>query len=383
MELLTLIDTRLPNLHTSLKTKLLATLSSLHPCKKYILYSAINSFKEEHRIIAVGKFTKRYWLSRGWPEDQISELTNSNPRNKTNLSSPMTIDHWLTKINPLTNSFYTKEEAEFKIKSHRKMNIEYWVNLGFSKDEAIIKISEYQRENGNKFSDKNKNSPKKYSDRTWNQLNYWIKHGCSPEEATKIISQKQDKPSLHSFISRYGEKEGTLKYSTYLNKVSYSCSIDYYINKFGEEEGRSKYKKYVSAKSPKFTSKESLKFFIPIYKKLRALGFNKSDIFWGIQGSKEYYLYDDSLNSVFFYDLCIPKIKKIIEYHGTSFHPNPFWEKEKFDSWKCTFLNISAYDKLKIDQYKENHARANGYDILCIWSDSKPSYETIIDFLIK
>jgi hypothetical protein len=92
MELLTLIDTRLPNLHTSLKTKLLATLSSLHPCKKYILYSAINSFKEEHRIIAVGKFTKRYWLSRGWPEDQISELTNSNPRNKTNLSSPMTID---------------------------------------------------------------------------------------------------------------------------------------------------------------------------------------------------------------------------------------------------------------------------------------------------
>lgn len=383
MELLNLIEHRLPNLHTSLKTELLSRLSSLYPCKKHILYSAINSFKEENKIIAVGKFTKRYWLSRGWPEDQISELTKSNPRNKTNLSSPMTIDHWLTKINPSTNSFYTEEEADFKIKSHRKMNIEYWVNHGFSKDEAIIKISEYQRENGNKFSDKNKKSPEKYSDRTWTQLNYWIKQGYSPEEASILLNKKQDKTSLHSFISRYGEEEGNLKYSTYLNKVAYGCSIDYYINKFGEEEGRAKYKNYISAKSPKFTSKESLKFFIPVYKKLRMLGFNKPDIFWGITGSKEYFLYDDTTNSVFFYDFCIPKINKIIEYHGISFHPNPSWNKEKFDSWKCTFLNISADDKLKIDQYKENHARSKGYDVLCIWSDSKPSYETIIDFLIK
>jgi len=383
MELLTLIDARLPNLHTSLKTKLMASLSSLYPCKKYMLYSAINSFKEEHKIIAVGKFTKRYWLSRGWPRDQISELTNSNPRNKTNLSSPMTTNHWLTKINPLTDSFYTNEEADFKIKSHRKMNIEYWVNRGFSKDEAIIKISEYQRENGNKFSDKNKTSPEKYSDRTWTQLNYWIKKGYSSEEANLILSKKQDKTSLSSFINRYGEEDGQVKYTSYLNKVVYGSSIEYYIEKFGKSEGPIKYKKYTTSKAPTHTSKESLKFFIPIYKQLRIHGFSQSDIFWGIKGSHEYFIYNDSIKSVFFYDFCIPKIKKIIEYHGTSFHPNPFWEKEKFDSWKCTFLNISAYDKLKIDQYKENHARANGYDVLCIWSDSKPSYETIIDFLIK
>lgn len=383
MDILNLIEARLPNLHTSLKTELVSQLSSLYPCKKHVLYSAINSFKKEHKIIAVGKFTKRYWSSRGWPEDQISELTISNPRNKNNLSSPMTINHWLTKINPATNSLYTREEAEFKIKSHRKMNIEYWLNRGFSKDEAILKISEYQRENGNKFSDKNKKYPEKYSDRTWTQLDYWIKKGYSIDESIQIISKKQNKVSISSFINRYGEEVGKLKYESFINNVKYGASINYYIDKFGEIEGPLVYKKYTISKSPKHTSKESLKFFIPLYKRLRSLGFNTSDIFWGISGSKEYYLYDDSIHSIFFYDFCIPKIKKIIEYHGTSFHPNPSWEKEKFNSWNCTFLNISADEKLKIDQYKENYAKSKGYDVLCIWSDNKPSYETIMDFLIK
>jgi len=383
MDLLNLIDTRIPNLHTSLKSELFSQLSSLYPCKKHILYSAIQSFKDKNNIIAIGKFTKRYWLDRGWPEYQIDELVAANPRNKNNLSSPMTINHWLSKINPVTDSLYTIDEAEFKIKSHRKMNIEYWLNKGFSKDEATIKISEYQKENGNKFSNKNKNSPEKYLDRTWTQTNYWIKKGYSIDEANKIISLKQDKTSLISFTSRYGEKEGLTRYSEYINKIAYGGSINYYIDKFGEIEGPLKYKRYVSAKSPKRTSKESLRFFIPIYKELRKKNFDKSEIFWGIDGSREYYLYDNSINSVFFYDFCIPKIKKIIEYHGTSFHPNPSWEKEKFDSWQCTFLNISAAEKLKIDQYKENFAKSKGYDVLCIWSDNKPSYETIMNFLIQ
>jgi hypothetical protein len=382
MDLLNLIETRISNLHNTLKNELLLRLSALYPCKKYILYSEINSFKKEKNIIAVGKFTRRYWQTRGWPEDKITELTNSHARNKTNLSSPMTIDHWLTKINPSTDLLYTLEQAKFKIRSHRKMNIEYWQTKGFSNDEAILKISEYQKENGNKFSDKNKKSPEKYSDRTWTQINYWIKKGYSIDESIQIISEKQDKVSLSSFINRYGE-EGRLKYKSFIDSVKYSNSINYYIDKFGENEGPLIYKKYTLSKAPKHTSKESLKFFIPLYKQLRSLGFNTSDIFWGISGSKEYYLYDDSINSVFFYDFCIPKIKKILEYHGTSFHPNPSWEKEKLDSWKCTFLNISADEKLKIDQYKEDYARSKGYEVLCIWSDDKPSYETIINFLIK
>lgn len=383
MNISNIVEKRLPNLHSSLKDQLILRLSAIYPCKKNILYSEINSFKKEHKIIAIGKFTKRYWLSRGWPHDQITELTSSNPRNKTNLSSPMTINHWLNKINPSTNSLYTREEAEVKIKSHRKTNIEYWLTKGFSKSDAITKVSEYQRENGNKFSNKNKNFPDKYYDRTWTQLNYWIKNGYSEDAAKQILSEKQNKTSLHSFINQYGEQEGKIKYPTYLKRVSHGSSIDYYVEKFGNIDGPIKYEKYIKSKSPKFTSIESIKFFLPIYKELRKLDFNRSDIFWGIGGSREYYLYDNSTNSIFFYDFCIPKIRKIIEYHGTSFHPNPSWEKEKFDSWKCTFLNITAGEKLKIDQYKENHARSKGYDVLCIWNDSKPQYETIIDFLIK
>jgi hypothetical protein len=383
MNILNLIEDRLPNLHESLKNKLFFKLSELYPCKKHILYSEINSFKKENGIIAIGKFTRRYWESRGWPHDQIHELTKKNERNKTNLSSPMKVEHWLSKINPTTNSFYTFEEAKNKIRSHRKLNIEYWINLGFSEDAARTEVSKYQQENGNKFSKKNKNFPEKYLDRTWTQIGYWINLGYSYDSAKKIISLNQDKTSLFSFIKRYGEKKGAAKYLNFLQNVTYGTSIDYYISKYGEKEGPLRYQKYLQAKCPTRTSKESIKFFIPVYRELRKLGFNRSEIFWGIRGSKEYFLYDNSINSIFFYDFTIPKLNKIIEYHGTSFHPNPLWEKEKFNSWKCAFSNISAIEKLKIDQYKEEFAKKKGYDILPIWSDALPSYETIINFLIK
>jgi hypothetical protein len=383
MDIIKIIDDRLPNLHNTLKEILITRISLLGPCKKGLIYSEINSFKKEHNIIAVGKFTRKYWLSRGWPENEISSLTILNGRNKENLSSPMSISHWLNRINPDTGKFYSTEEAKIKIKSHRKLNIEYWLKLGYSKEDAKLEVSKYQKENGNKFSAKNKKFPEKYLDRTWTQNNYWLKLGYSPDEAKEIIRSLQDKTSLASFIHRYGEHEGTERRHNYLNKLSYSGTIDYYIDKYGESEGTLKYEKYLSSKLPYSSSKESIKFFIPIYKKLRMLGFSKNEIFWGISGSKEYYIYDTSINSIFFYDLCIPKLKKIIEYHGTSFHPNPNWEKTKFDSWKCLFSNIPASEKLKFDEYKENLAKSSGFDILCIWSDSLPSYESIMEFLIK
>ena len=384
MDILNLIETRIPNLHESLKKELYSRLSKIYPCKKHILYSEINVFKKENNIIAVGKFTKKYWISRGWADDDAIKLTKLNPRDKERLSSPMTLAHWLTKINPSTSQFYTEDEASFKIKSHRKLNIEYWINRGYSQEEAKIKVSQYQKENGNKFSEKNKKFPEKYSDRTWTQINYWINLGYSQEEATQIISTSQDKTSIASFVNRYGEDEGKKKYATFIKKLSYGSSVEYYINKYGKEEGQLKYEKYLFSKIPKtFTSKESIKFFIPIYKELRKMNLTKSDIFWGIGGSREYYMFDKSTNSIFFYDFCIPKLKKIIEYHGTSFHPNPNWKKEKFDSWNCLFLNLTAEEKLKIDQYKENFARKKGYSVLCIWSDDIPTYDKIIDFLIK
>lgn len=381
MDIVSLIDARLPNLHSDLKNELFNRLSNLYPCKKHILYSEINLFKKENGIIATGKFTNRYWRSRGWPDEEIAILTKKNERNKTNLSSPMKVEHWLSKINPMTNRFYTEDEAKFKIKSHRKLNIEYWINLGYSEKDATVEVSKYQRENGNKFSSKNKKFPEKYLGRTWTQIEYWINLGYSIDEAKKIISSKQDKTSLYSFISRYGEDVGSSKYLEYLKRVSYGATLNYYIDKFGDQEGKIKYKNYISAKTLTHTSKESIKFFIPIYRELRKNGFGRTDIYWGIKGSSEYFLYDNSINSIFFYDFCIPKIKKIIEYHGTAFHPNPNWKKEKFNSWKCLFSNMSSFEKLKIDQYKENFAKSNGYDVLCIWSDCLPSHETLLKFI--
>jgi hypothetical protein len=378
-----LIQERLPNLHSNLYSEIEAALLTLLPCTKKDLLLEINSFKKKNNIIACGKFTKRYWTNRGWSSDDALRLTKENPRNKTNLSSPMQLSHWKNKINPNTGFAYTDLEAQFKVKSQRKLNIEYWINLGYSIDEAKMHIKEYQSSNGNKWSEQNKKNPEKYSSRTWVQVEYWQKKGHDYNTAKGIVSSLQNKCSRQSFISRHGEELGSLKYQKFIEKSVYAQSLDYFTEKYGKKDGLEKYKKYIISKSPSKTSKESLRFFIPIYKHLRNLNYSQSDIYWGIGKSKEYFIYDTSTHSIFFYDFCIPKLKKIIEYHGTSFHPNPNWSSDKFNDWSCIFSNMSADKKLEFDQYKEKLVKDHGFDVLCVYSDSLPSYETIINFLIK
>jgi len=49
-------------------------------------------------------------------------------------------------------------------------------------------------------------------------IEYWQRRGYTEEEANKIISKRQNKTSLKSFITRYGRDFGELEYKKYLNK---------------------------------------------------------------------------------------------------------------------------------------------------------------------
>jgi len=57
-------------------------------------------------------------------------------KNKKKQDSPMQVQHWLVRINPNTGKLYTEEEAILHIKSFRKSNIEYWLRIGYSKEDA-------------------------------------------------------------------------------------------------------------------------------------------------------------------------------------------------------------------------------------------------------
>lgn len=309
-----------------------------------------------------------YWINRGW---STKEIDNLRPILK-NDKSPMTIEFWINKINPDTNLNYTKEEAEFKIKSQRKLNKEFWINKGYTTEEAILKVKEYQTEQSNKYCIKQKQNPHLYNSRTTTHLKYWIKNGYSEEDAKQKLKERQTTFSKELCIKKYGDVEGLIKYKARCKELGSYNTLHYYIQKYGEVEGLIKYKNKTPIHRFYKTSKEAYYFFIPIYKYLRNNNFDIKDILWGVGKTYEYFIYDKDTKRVYFYDFVIPKLKLIIEYHGIKFHPNPKWEKEnkqKWENWKSLYNNFNANEKRKYDIYKNNVAVNNGFKIIEIFSD--------------
>ena len=85
-----------------------------------------------------------------------------------------------------------------------------------------------------------------------------------------------------------------------------------------------------------------------MYKHLRKNGIDKSDIYWGIQGSNEYRLYDINKKIFFMYDFTVLSHKLIIEYDGIRWH---------------TEMNKEQ------DDFKEQFAKMNGFDVFRIKSE--------------
>jgi hypothetical protein len=329
-----------------------------------ITYKQINTFiRCEIKIKSYNIASYNYWLIRGWTLEEINKK-----RLKLNVKhSPMQIENWLNKINSKTNLKFTKAEAEYKIKSFKKINIEYWIEKGFNDDTAKQQVSLFQSEMSNKFIKKIKDNPEKYDSIKNSQLKYWLKKGYSLEDALEKRKDSQDTYSLKKIIKKYGEEIGKEIYKTRCEKTGEKNTLKYHIEKYGEEIGKEKYlQKYTNTRLHR-SSKQAYRFFIPLYKFLRKNGFNKEDIFWAIGKSKEYFLNKE--NKIYFYDFTIPKLNIIFEYHGIKFHPNPSWDKNKWDNWKTIYSDITVEEAYKKDKNKKQCALNENFDYIEVYSD--------------
>lgn len=340
----------------------------------------LSEFRKIKGFKKVGKFTIDYWIQRGWDKETALIKKKENRVNNIPNGSPMQIKYWTCRVNEKTGNLYTQEEAIYKIKSQRKFNKEYWMERGNSLNDSIIFAAREQNKNLEKANEKGKIDPSFYFNRTWNQIGYWKKKGLSEEEAKNKVSELQNKNSLNSIIKKYGEVEGIERYENISKNLSFSQSLEGYIKRYGKTIGEEKYKKSIHKKTAGFlgVSKESIRFFLPIYKKLREK-IKREDIFWGIGGSKEYFLWDDNLNKIFFYDFTILPYKIIIEFNGIHWHPNPSWSEEKLSSWRC--FNLNAEEKRSADLYKIDLAKKKGFDVIEIFSDEKENLD--MDQIIK
>jgi hypothetical protein len=232
-------------------------------------------------------------------------------------------------------------------------------------------------------------------------------------EGTKMYNEfcesVKSQNTLAGYIERYGDEIGIKKYNETQSKKSFSNTLAGYIKRYGDEIGVVKYNerqnKYLNSlyinksqeeivkfnKSKGLTynnailkygidkaneifnsrhikashaSKESLKVLIPFYKYLRKASICKTDIFWGISGSNEYFIRENEKFVIF--DFTIRSKRIIIEFNGTTWH-----SKTQDSNWKSPY-GTSAKDSYEYDKQKREIAQRQGFKVITIWSDETP-----------
>jgi hypothetical protein len=245
-------------------------------------------------------------------------------------------------------------------KAVSRFTIDYWTNLGYSVEDAIIVISDIQKKNS---SNRTKESYSNASLKMPISIDYWVNLGYTIEDAEVLREPYllECKNDLSSYIHRYGETTGLEKYN--IRCLNYKNTME---------------KILPNKRTGGYVSKESLLFFIQLYKFCRKLGILRNEIYFGIKGSREYFIRDNSLqqNGGYFYDFVIPKFNMVIEYHGIFLHPryNVVW-KNPFSDY-----NISK----EKDLYKQTLAENRGFNYYIVWSDdNKLDKLTLLSDIIK
>jgi hypothetical protein len=334
----------------------------------------------------------------------------------------------ITDINEIGSSFSLERYKKFlEYKKNNKFSVdEKYYKLKFGDVDGLIKYKE-------KISKTHSLSPYKKE--------YWLNKGYSSalEIDAKINEYKKSKAtSLEGFIKRHGEIEGVKKFEKF--KTTSKHTLEKYIDLYGLEEGNEKWLKYLHIKkeSSVFTknywinkgfseydaekmrknfhnenlntgtvdfwvnkgltedeakikveeiynkkgvkfrsaSKASLKIFNPVMTYFKDSGL---DFRIGVKGNNEFSLFHIDNKKHYYYDLTIPKLRLIFEYHGEIFHPHfTITETDDLIKWETLYLirNGNNFEKTKKngleirknDRLKEQLAVDNGFKYHIIWS---------------
>jgi hypothetical protein len=251
--------------------------------------------------------------------------------------------------------------------------------------------SDIQREKGLKSAKLSRGS-KEWSVRS---MGYWIKKGLTEEEAYKKVQEIQSTNCLKKYINKYGEQEGITKFNhrkqSWTEKMNdpeigrkRSLGLSRYIERYGEVEGKRVYTEMRLERNRNCrigkASKESLTAFNNL---LYILETNNIKYYLGVEGNKEWFIYNKELEKMFFYDLTIPRLGIIIEYHGEGFHPNPKWDENKLTEWKQVRTGKSTNEILEYTEQKNNTARDNGWTVYEVYSSEASKTVHNLEILIS
>jgi hypothetical protein len=282
----------------------------------------------------------------------LRDIIENNPKNSEYLyDSYHDIKDIREKLKVRYGTDRVKEYDKIMIGRPRPYNpkstfsYDFWMQKGMTEIQAKQQVSDIQTKNVKKRTNA---SYKNFSKKLKFSLDYWTEIGYSVDEAEILRGPylSECRNDLESLVARYGKDIGTGKW----------------IRKC-ERYKDSMVKARETQKSGGYVSKESLNFFIPLYKFCRRLGIKREQINIGMHGSREFFIRDNLLvkNGGRFYDFTIRNIKFIVEYNGTFWHPRTPQE------WKNPWGEYQTV--LDSDNYKKKLANDIGMEYIVVWSD--------------
>ena len=269
-----------------------------------------------------------YWLNRGYNnEDALKEISKIQSYNSSLVKNRFIV----SKENLKKRGF---SDDEIKKIFLTPASVEFWLNKGFSFEEAKIKVYENQS-NASKHVDYNKRLLP-------SNIEYWTKQGFNNNEAKQKVSESQSTFSKEKCIEKYGEEEGLKRFTERQHKWQASLV----------ENGNLKMG----------YSKISQELF---YDLLIYYSVDEREKILFATHNKEFRL-NKTEGGIWLYDFTDLKNKKIIEYNGDDYHANP--KKYLAEDYPNPFNNdITAQEIWDKDDRKISLAKENGFDVMVIW----------------
>ena len=291
--------------------------------KDFLKYCSLTDYIVENKKNKVLKKPTHYNITDlkvKWQLKRISEVLNeAEPNFKKNNSfgkSVMKKDYWI-------NCGCSESIANYKVKSHRKLNKEYWELRGLDSKKGV---SEFQTENSKKVKNRVNTL----------EIEYYINKGYTKQEAILKLKERQATFSLQKCIEKYD----TLEEATdVFNKRQ----------KKWKKSLKANFEKYGDGRTPQSKSASDIITII-----CKELGIKKP--------KKEKYINTGTI--AYSYDFCLKDKRKIIEFNGSYWHCDPnFYEENYYNS----SIGMTAKEKWEFDKQKIETAKSYGYDVLVIW----------------
>lgn len=296
------------------------------------------------------------------------------------------LEYWIERGWSYDNALVELDRRDQEIKQRNRLCEEYWVNKGYSKEESKLEISKQQKKSSKCVKTRHGKSKKMLREKghseeeikriclTPTNTEFWVNKGYSENEAKNIISKNQTEASkqvdfekrlipsnIEYWVTKgFNYQQSKLK----VTERQTTFSLDICIQKYGEEDGLKRFNerqiKWLTNYKRTNFSKISQTLFWDILETEPTIKNN--NIFFATYNkgnidnsgkNNEYRL--KLLNGVILPDFFDLDNKKIIEFDGTYYHrltPENSLREDKRDR----MILESGYEMLHITEteYKNN-----------------------------